>query len=493
MKVREPKQRGKWIDRLMESMVYIAGGITLTVILAIAYYLAHESQYAFKRTFTYGYRVALQPTKGTFEKDVAQDPNATILTAHTEGADGPDEKEEGMSMPDLETLKGSSMVATGTALTGDLVTAQKSETLYRDDWRGAKTAEKGDKFLIFGFATPEYSEPKMVLAWTPDQGADSKLTPYEFHLKVVQAPEGQPLPNINIDLKNDRSGKVELPTYIAKTDADRTKGYIFEVSVVPSSSQTTATAAGFNRTEWGPTLAHPRYGFVALLASTLLMTAIALLFAAPIGVGAALYVSEVAPRRIREFLKPIIELLASVPTVVLGYFGLMILAPSLVKIVPEAAGMQSGRAMITAAVMMAVMLIPTIMTLAEDTLRSLPGTFRDGGEALGLTKQETIKRILMPAAKAGLSATMLFAFARAVGETMIVWILSGGTPKLPSAVRDIFGPTRGMADTIAVEMGNVAFEEQHYGHLFLLGMALFAITLVINLIAFRLRRNAWQH
>ncbi|MEI8282577.1 MAG: ABC transporter permease subunit, partial [Armatimonadota bacterium] len=134
-----------------------------------------------------------------------------------------------------------------------------------------------------------------------------------------------------------------------------------------------------------------------------------------------------------------------------------------------------------------------IMTLAEDTLRSLPRTLRDGGEALGLTKQETIKRVLMPAAKAGLGATLMFAFARAVGETMIVWILSGGAPKLPSALKDVFGPTRGMADTIAVEMGNVAFEEQHYGHLFLLGMSLFVITLVINLVAFKLKRNAWQH
>ncbi len=476
----------------MESLIYIAGGVTLTVILAIAYYLAHESRYAFNRTFTYGYRVGLQPS-GSPEQSFDQDPNASIITAHTEGADGPDEKEEGITMPDLATLKGSAFVATGTALTGDLKAAEQAQTFYRDDWRGPKTAEKGEKFLIFGFATPEYNEPKMTFAWGPDQSSDSKLSPYNFHLKVVKAPEGQPLPKIDIDLKKQQTGKLELPTYIAKTDADRTKGYVFELSVEPATSQTTATLSGFTKSEWGPTMIHARFGFIPLLLSTLLMTAIALAVAAPIGISAALYVSEVAPRRIRELLKPIIELLASVPTVVLGYFGLMLLAPGLVKILPEAAGMQSGRALITAALMMSVMLIPTIMTLAEDTLRSLPGTFRDGGEALGLTKQETIKRVLMPAAKAGLSATLMFAFARAVGETMIVWILSGGAPKLPSALRDVFGPTRGMADTIAVEMGNVAFEEQHYGHLFLLGMALFLITLVINLIAFKLKRNAWQH
>lgn len=476
----------------MESLVYIAGGITLTVIIAVAYYLAHESRYAFDRTFTYGFRVALQPTTGTFEKDLSLDPNASILTAHTEGADGPDEKEEGITMPSLETLKGSATVATGTALSGEFSAAQNSQELYRDDWRGAKTAKAGDKFLVYAFATPEFVGDKMALAWGPDQEADPRLAPYDFHLKLVKGPDGKPLPKIDIDLKSSRSGKVEIPVYIAQTDADRTKGYVFELSAVPSASQAASTVAGLAKSEWGPTMAHPRYGFIPLLLSTLMMTVIALLVAAPIGICAALYVSEVAPRKIREFLKPIIELLASVPTVVLGYFGLMMLAPSLVKIVPEAAGMQSGRAMITAALMMSVMLIPTIMTLAEDALRSLPGTFRDGGEALGLTKQETIKRILVPAAKAGLISTLMFAFARAVGETMIVWILSGGSPKMPSALRDVFGPTRGMADTIAVEMGNVAFEEQHYGHLFLLGMVLFAITLVINLVAFKLKRNSWQ-
>ncbi|MEI8282791.1 MAG: hypothetical protein WCG75_10335, partial [Armatimonadota bacterium] len=361
MKAREPKQRGKYLDRLMESLVYIAGGVTLTVILAIAYYLAHESRYAFNRTFTYGYRVALQPT-GSAQQSIDQDPNATIITAHTEGVDGPDEKEEGITMPDLSTLKGTSMVATGTALTGDLKTAEQAQTFYRDDWRGPKTADKSEKFLVFGFATPEYTQPKMTFAWAPDQSSDSRLSPYNIRLKVVKAPEGQPLPKIDIDLKQNQSGNFELPTYVAKTDADRTKGYVFEVSVEPATSQTAATLAGFTKAEWGPTMIHARFGFIPLLLSTLLMTAIALMVAAPIGISAALYVSEVAPKRIREFLKPVIELLASVPTVVLGYFGLMLLAPSLVKIVPEAAGMQSGRALITAALMMSVMLIPTIMT-----------------------------------------------------------------------------------------------------------------------------------
>jgi len=493
--------RGRWFDRLMEGGVFASGLLTVSVIVAIGYYLAHESQYAFKRTFTYGFRFALQPTEGEFEKDIAMDPNASILTAHTEGADGLDEKEEGIEMPSLEFLAGVSSLGTGTALAGDpgIVDAGKNEGLFRDDWRGPKRADEGDKFLLYGFATPEYKLPKMVLAWAPDEGADPRQTPYSMRLKLVRGPEGQPLPKVDIDLRERRSGSVELPTYVAKTDEDRTKGYVFELDVTPTSGVTAATLKEFVGSEWGPTLAHPRYGFLPLLASTLLITGIALLIASPIAIGAALYVSEIAPARLREWLKPVIELLASVPTVVLGYFGLMILAPGLVSVLPEAAGMQSGRALLTAALMMAVLLIPTIMTVAEDALRNVPQTLRDGGVALGLTNEETLKRVLMPAAKAGVWAAILLGFARAIGETMIVWILSGGTPNMPGfaslgdALRNLTEPTRGMADTIAIEMGNVAFEEQHYGHLFLLGLALFALTLLINLASSRLRRQSWQH
>ncbi len=478
-----------------------AGVLTLAVIVAMGYYLIHESQYAFKRKFTYGFRFALQPTEGEFEREIPLDPNASVLTVHTEGAEGMDEKEEGIEMPTLEALAGTAALGTGTALTGDLekVDAGRAEGLFRDDWRSPKSAEEGDRFLLFGFATPEYKFDKMVLAWVPDEGADPNEAPYDLRLRLRRGPDGADVPAIDVDLRKTPSGRIELPVFVAKSDAERTRGYVFEVVATPTRSNAGATAAGFFGSEWGPTLAHPRYGFFPLLASTLLITLLALLIAAPIAVGAAIYVSEIAPRRLREWLKPIIELLASVPTVVLGYFGLMLLAPGLMKIVPEAAGMQSGRAMITAAIMMAILLIPIIMTIAEDTLRSVPLTLRDGGIALGLTQEETIKRVLMPAAKAGLSAAILLGFSRAVGETMIVWILSGGTPNLPNfnslgqAVKNFFEPTRGMADTIAIEMGNVAFEEQHYGHLFLLGLSLFVLTLAINLLGFRLRRQAWPH
>lgn len=493
------KRRRNWGEKTLEGFVYASGGTLLVIIVAIFYYLTHESKYAFDQKYTYGFRFALQPTVGEYEKDIAMDPNASVLTAHSEGAEGLDEKEESITMPTVESLAGIAKFGTGTALTGDLK-AIKPEEVYRDDWRSPAKAESSQKFLLFGFATPEYHESKMYLAWEPDEGCDPSLTPHKLTLTLEKGPAGVTVPPIQIDLKSQPKGRIEIPTYVAKSDADRTTGYVFAVTAIPQSSGAVSTLRNFFRTEWGPTLAHPRYGFVPLLIGTLTITLLALIIAVPISIAAAVYVSELAPRRLREWLKPVIEMLASIPTVVLGYFGLMLVAPALQKYIAPAFGLDSSRAVLPTAIIMAILLVPTIMTIAEDALRIVPSGLREGAEALGLTAREKLKKVVIPAAKSGIVASILLGFARAIGETMIVWILSGGTPRMPAfgnlkeTAGNLMQPTRGIPDTIGIEMGNVTFEEPHYGHLFLLGLTLFVLTLIINLIGFRYgRKQAWRH
>ncbi len=497
MGMRRLNRRRNWGEKGITGLIYASGGTVLAVIAALFYYLAHESKYAFDQKFTYGFRVALQPIVGEYEKEIAMDPYASVLTAHPEGAEGLDEKEESIAMPTLEELSGSAKFGTGSALTGDL-SEVKPDELYRDDWRAPLKAEQSQKMLFFGFATPEYKEQKMILAWEPDEGCDPSLTPHTLTLRLEHGPAGAK--PIVIDLKKQPRGRIEIPAYVAKTDADRSKGYVFSITAQPTSSGFAATMRNFFRTDWGPTLAHPRFGFVPLLIGTLTITLMALAIALPISLAAAVYVSELAPRRLREWLKPVIEMLASVPTVVLGYFGLMLVAPALQKYVAPAFGLDSSRAVLPTAIIMAVLLIPTIMTIAEDALRTVPGGLREGAEALGLTEREGLKKVVIPAAKSGIVAASLLGFARAIGETMIVWILSGGTPRMPAfgsvkeAAGNLMQPTRGIPDTIGIEMGNVTFEESHYGHLFLLGLVLFVLTLVINLIGFRYgRKQAWRH
>lgn len=482
----------------MEVLIYASGGVVLVMILAVAYYLTNESKYAFDRKFDYGFRVALQPTSGEYEKDLSLDVNASLLTANREGVDGIDEKEETISMPTIDQLAGVAMFGTGAPLVSDLAKVDPL-LIFRDDWRGMKPANIGDKFLVFGFATPEYKGEKMALAWAPDNSFEPDLAPYDLKLTLLKAPDGVSVEPFSIDLKSKPTGRIEVPTYIAQTDEDRTKGYVFALEAVPKSGNVAAVLGSVARSQWDPTNAYAKFGFMPLLVGSLLITLLAVLIATPFSVATAVYLSEVAPNRVREWLKPTIEILSSVPTVVLGYFGLMLLAPALQDTLAKALGMESGRALLTTSIIMAILLIPTITSVAEDALQAVPQSMRDGGEALGLTIKERLKRIILPAAKGGVIAAVLLGFARAIGETMIVWILGGGSATLPTfnglkdTASNLMKPVRGVPDTIAIEMGNVEFEGVHYGHLFLLGLALFTITLIVNLVGYRYaRRSAWR-
>lgn len=475
----------------MERIVAVCGISVALMIAAVFFFLATESRYAFDREVGYGMRFAAQPPAGAQpDEEVGMDANATLLAAHQDGADDIDDKES-IPMPALMDLQGMASLATGTVVPAVGQDPDKALEpldpirLTRDDWRGLKPVTQGARHLLFVYSTAEYDKKTFRLRWEPDAAFDPVHAAHRLILKLKKGPEG--VSPISIDLSAKPTGSIDLPAWAASTDEDRTQRYIFEMVAEPKYSNSfTATMAGFFRTDWAPTLQYPRFGFIPLLLSTLTITILAILFATVPAVMTAIYLSELAPHRIREWLKPVVELLASVPTVVLGYFGLMLVAPAVMETLGKALHFESGRSLLTASIVMAVLIIPTIVSIAEDALRNVPLSLRDGAEALGMTRVEAIRYVIVKTAKPGLVSAALFGFARATGETMIVWILGGGTVSMPEANLQTLGqPTKGIPDTIGIEMANVVFEQPHYGHLFLIGVILFLITISVNLAGHR--------
>jgi len=209
---------------------------------------------------------------------------------------------------------------------------------------------------------------------------------------------------------------------------------------------------------------------------SLIVTLIATLIAVPLGVMAAIYISEIAPQRIKEILKSVIELLAGLPSVVLGFFGMVIVAPWL----QETFDLPTGLNIINASVILAIMAIPTISSISEDALYAVPREFKEASYALGATKFETIAQVIVPAALSGISTAVMLGMARAVGETMVVLMVAGGAAAIPES---LFDPVRPMPASIAAEMGETPYGSAHYQALFAIGMVLFFLTLAFNLIA----------
>ena len=227
---------------------------------------------------------------------------------------------------------------------------------------------------------------------------------------------------------------------------------------------------------WYPTYDPPEYGIWPLIVGSLLVTLFSCLIAVPLGVMSAIYISEIAPAAIKEALKSIIELLAGLPSVVLGFFGMVIVAPWL----QETFDLPTGLNIINASVMLAIMAIPTISSISEDALYAVPREFKEASYALGATKFETIIKIIMPAALSGISTAIILGMARAIGETMVVLMVAGGAAAIPES---IFDSVRPMPASIAAEMGEAPFGSGHYHALFATGIVLFFVTLAFNLIA----------
>lgn len=236
-------------------------------------------------------------------------------------------------------------------------------------------------------------------------------------------------------------------------------------------------------TRWTPTFADPHYGIAPLLTGTFMVTLVALAVAVPLGVIVAIFLSEFAGEMAREVVKPILELLAGVPTVVYGYFALLFVTPLLQGVIPGLPGFN----ILSAGIVMGLMIIPYIASLSEDALRAVPQALRDGSYALGATKLETALRVVLPAAISGVIGAIILGMARAVGETMIVAIAAG------TEVRMVFSPLEQGATVTAfiaqVAKGDLAVGTLPYQSIFAAGVALLVLTLIFNFFAVWLQRR----
>jgi len=228
--------------------------------------------------------------------------------------------------------------------------------------------------------------------------------------------------------------------------------------------------------EWYPTYDPPEYGIWPLIVGSLVVTVLSSLIAVPLGVLSAIFIAEIAPVAIRDFLKSAIELLAGLPSVVLGFFGMVVLAPWM----QEALDLPTGLNIVNASFMLAIMAIPTISSISEDALYAVGKEFKEASYALGATRYETITRVIVPTALSGISAAVILGMARAIGETMVVLMVAGGAAAMPEG---LFDPVRPMPASIAAEMGEAPFRSGHYHALFATGIVLFFLTLFFNLIA----------
>ena len=233
----------------------------------------------------------------------------------------------------------------------------------------------------------------------------------------------------------------------------------------------------FTSPNWRPdSEVRSQYGILALIVGTGSVTLLAMLIAVPLGLGAAVYISEFASGRTKEVLKVVIELLAAIPSVVWGFIGIMVLGPILIKLTGAAVGIN----ILNGGIILALMSIPIIVSVSEDALRAVPDSYREAAMALGANRWETVYRVLFPAAKNGLLAAVLLGVGRAIGETMAVLMCTGHAVQIPNSLLD---PVRTLTATIAAELGETVSGDAHYHVLFVIGIVLFCIAFVVNLTA----------
>jgi phosphate transport system permease protein len=221
------------------------------------------------------------------------------------------------------------------------------------------------------------------------------------------------------------------------------------------------------------------YGILPLITGSLVVTIGAALVAVPFGIGTAIFISEVTPRWVREVLKPLVELLGGLPSVVLGFLGILVLSPYIRTLLD----LPTGLTALTGALLLGGIAVPTVVSVAEDALDSVPRSYREGAWALGATKWQTIWRVTLPAARSGVLTAVMLGVGRAIGETMTVMMVTGNAPVLALKLSSMFSPVRTMTATIAAEMGEVANGSVHYHTLFFIGMVLFLISLAVNITA----------
>ncbi|MDP3396703.1 MAG: phosphate ABC transporter permease PstA [Methanoregula sp.] len=236
--------------------------------------------------------------------------------------------------------------------------------------------------------------------------------------------------------------------------------------------------------DWAPTAVVPLYGIFPLIVGTLLVTLGAMVIAVPLSIGCAIYISELASPRSKKILKPAVELLAGIPSVVYGFFGLIVLT----NFIRVSFDISSGETWLAASVLLGIMALPTIISVSEDAISSVPHEFKEGSLAIGATRWQTISRVLVPAALSGIAAAVILGIGRVVGETMAVMMVAGNAAIIPDPIWNILSPLRTLTATLGIEMGEVSIGSEHYSALFGIAVVLLVITLIINLSAVAILR-----
>jgi len=235
--------------------------------------------------------------------------------------------------------------------------------------------------------------------------------------------------------------------------------------------------------KWLPISEPPTFGMIPLLLGSLYVTAVAIVICVPIGVATAMFIAEAAPQSLKHILKALIEILASIPSVILGFIGIVWLGPFLKDIF----NLTTGMCGMTGSLLLAFMALPTIISISEDAIISVPKSYKEAAYGLGATRWQALWRIVLPSASPGIIAGVMLGIGRVIGETMVVMMVTGNAPVMPSS---IFKPLRTLTATVAGEMGETVSGSDHYFALFAVGLILFIITFIINLIAeFFLRRE----
>lgn len=229
-------------------------------------------------------------------------------------------------------------------------------------------------------------------------------------------------------------------------------------------------------TQWYPTSGNPRFGVLPLIVASVAVTLLSSLIAVPLSLAIAVYLAELAAPRVREIVKPFVEIIASIPSVIIGFFGMVVVAPFL----QAKLGIDTGLNLLNAALMLAFMAVPTIASISEDAIASVPVSLKEGSYALGANRWQTIFHITIPAALSGIWTAVILGISRVIGETMVVLMVAGGSAVMPESV---FDPVRPLTSNIAAEMAEAAVGGDHYHALFAIGIILFVITFAFNLVA----------
>ena len=229
-------------------------------------------------------------------------------------------------------------------------------------------------------------------------------------------------------------------------------------------------------TTWYPTGNPPEYGILVLIVGTVMVTLGAMVFAVPLSIGCAIYISELAPLRVKNILKPAIELLAGIPSVVYGFFGLIVLTDFIRKFFD----IPTGETWLAGSILLGIMALPTIISISEDAISMVPREYKEGSLAIGATRWQTISRVIVPGALSGITAAVILGFGRAIGETMAVLMVTGNAAIIPDPIWNVLSPVRTLTGTLGIEMGEVAVGSDHYAALFGIAVVLLAITLVVN-------------